>query len=208
MQKIRSSISKKLPPLELYEDEIRELYDFLSALCKEPVVTQTCGYRLDSLDEIANLPKKKTNSLSFSCRQPYIEIRLTEVNGDIYIGSGDIEAEGIASRIESILFQGKVSIPFLPDTMWLSFLIYVPLAAGFFLADRILIIAGVLLIFLFIVWSVWEYRFKTQRYNTIIFSLRKNTPGFWHRNKDQIIMLLIGSVIGALVTLLVSITTK
>jgi len=204
MEKIHDSVTKRLPPLRLYLDELRELHNFVSSCCKEPVIIETCGYRLKSLDEVSNLTENTTNSILFSSQQPYLQVRLTSVYGEIYIGDGGIEAEGIASRVESILLRGKVSRPLLLDRVWVSVALGVSLWMGVIITNPLIITLSVALMLIAFLWIIWDYRFVTQHYNTLVFRMRKDSPNFWTRNKDQIILLLIGAVIGAVITVVVA----
>lgn len=200
MEKIRNSISKDLPPLRLHLDELREVYEVLSKHCKEPATIQTCGYRLDNLDELGKLPAEQANELYISCLNPYLQIRLARTHGEIYIGDGSIESEGLVSRIEKILLQGKVLYPALPKSNWISLLLGLPLAFGLFLENKILAISGAIIVLVVILWGWLNFNFVTKRYNTIVFKSRKEAPNFWKRNKDEIIMLVVGTIIGVVVT--------
>ena len=143
-------------------NELRELYDFASSFCKEPIVIETCGYRLKSLDEASSLTEDKTNSIFFISRQPYLQVRLTPVSGEIYVGDGGIEAEGISSRIESILLRGKVSRPLSRNTAWLAVVVFgLSLWAGIILVNPLIITLSLALIFIAFLGIIWDYRFVT-----------------------------------------------
>ncbi|MFZ2098396.1 MAG: hypothetical protein WAV05_17325 [Anaerolineales bacterium] len=208
MEKISDSIFKTLPHLRLYRDEIEELYQFLIGIADEKVIIETCGYRLSSIDEISQLSKDTTHDIQFSTNKPYIRIRLTAYSGDIYIGKGDVEAEGIASLIENILLKGKTYQPLLHNNPWLSFLPVIPLIVGIIMRNIFIIILGSVLFIASVVWLSVETHFSVTRYNIIIFHSRKNTLNFWKRNKDQIIMLIVGAVIGIAATVLGSIVIE
>ena len=51
---------------------------------------------------------------------------------------------------------------------------------------------------------IWEERLKTRMYSSIVFNTRKESPGFLVRNKDKIILLVIGSLVGALITMMIN----
>lgn len=208
MEKIRDSISKDLPPLRLHLDELHEVYEVLSKYCKEAVTIQTCGYRISNLDELEKLPTEQTHELCISCHNPYLQIRLAQSHGEIYMGDGNIESEGLVSRIEKILLQGKILYPALPKSNWISLLVGLPFAFGIFLENIFLAIAGGIIIIVNILW-VWLYfDFKTNRHNTIVFKSRKELPNFWKRNKDEIIMLVTGTIIGVVVTKVVDLLLR
>jgi len=208
MEKISDSISKDLPPLRLHLDELREVYEVLSKYSKEAATIETCGYRISNLDELGKLPVEQTNELYINSRNPYLQIRLTQTHGKIYVGDGNIESEGLASRIEKILLQGKILYPALPKSNWISFLLGLPCGLGIILENKILVIVGGIIILVNIIWGLLHFSFVTKRYNTIVFKLRKETPSFWKRNKDELVMLIVGTIIGVVVTKVIDLLLK
>lgn len=208
MEKAKGPISKDFPPLRLYKDELQELMDFLSLHCQSAIVLETCGYKLESLDELSRLPVESTNIFFISSQNPYFQLRLTRTHGELYIGDSSIESEGLASHIENILLRGKIQYPHLLDKPWVMYLLSLPFFIGIIESNKYLIAICTLLFLCLIIGVVWEYRFSTKRYNTIIFKNRKDAPGFLIRKKDEIIMLVIGAVIGAVITVLVGLVIK
>jgi hypothetical protein len=213
MEKLqKTSVNKDFPPLRLYFDEIRELYEVLSKHCKEPVTIYTCGYKITDFDDLKKLSEEQTHEMNISCTNPYLELRLTKVYGELYIGDGSLESEGLSSRIENCLLKGKATYPVLFKSNWLSYVIVLPLLLGFMLDNKILITSGAvawLSYFLFIIiWGWLHYRFVTQRYNTIIFKSRKEAPNFLQRNKDELIMLIVGTFIGVVITKIIDLILK
>lgn len=199
MKPVRDSISRSLPPIKIYQDELSELYFFLMETCSEDITIQTCGYELDTIDDVSNLPTGETNEIHFHCDQPYISIDLTPYSASIYCSDTSIEAEGIVSKISQILFKGKRKLLDMP--WWLSILVGIPIVIGILASNWPLIIFGIILMASGLTIVSWEERLKTKMYSTIVFNTRKESPGFWARNKDKIILLIIGSFIGALFTM-------
>jgi len=116
--------------------------------------------------------------------------------GKIYIGDDSLESEGLGSRIEEILLRGKIFYPDLPDSNWIVFLLGLPIGFGIFLQNKGLIVTGVLIVLLSVLWTGLHSRFDLKRHNMIVFKLRKEAPNFWKRNKDNIVLLAIGSIFG------------
>ena len=198
MKEIRKAISKRLPPLRIYWEEIKELYLFLSGICEGSVVIQTWGYSLDSIDEIMNLTQEQTNSISFICNHPYLRVILTKHYGEIYCDDAGLETEGIVSRIQRILLKGKVTR--LSEHVWLLNMLGLALGTPFLLGvliNNVPVIAfGGLLFLGFLTFLTWDYHLETNSFCTIVFKSRKEALGFWKRNKDQVFVLLIGALIG------------
>src|SRR5687768_8039925 len=107
MKQVIDSISRDLPSLRLYEDELRELYSFLKTHCTAPIELRISNYELETLDEISQLPFEKTHSMLIHCDKPYLNIDLSQVSGRLYCGDASVASEGIVSRIEEILKKGK-----------------------------------------------------------------------------------------------------
>lgn len=202
MEQIQNSISKKLPPVRLYIDDVRELHDFVRETAKE-VTLNTSGYRLDNSEELRDVPTPHIHNLDISAYRPHIQVRLTEVSADIYIGNGDVQAEGIAARIESILLKARVKVYFLPMGFLSGFVASLPFCVGVFLMNLVIAATGAALILAYAIIGTIDFRFRTRSYCTIVPVARKDEANFWKRNKDQIFLLLIGAIIGSIVTIVV-----
>jgi hypothetical protein len=210
MEKIQDTVSKQLPALRLYLDELKALHEFLSQICKKPIAIRTCGYKLNTFDELSSLPKDSTHEISFNSLEPYLSVELTSYNGRIYLGDTGVQAEGIAAHIEKILLTGKI---FHPNLTKYSFLYGIfsglPLFISFFGRNSDYVIFGLIWMLICFAWLLFDlFYYQQKNYNTIIFHLRKETPNFWKRNMDKIIMLIIGTIFGALVTSAIELLVK
>jgi hypothetical protein len=146
MEKIRDSVNKELPPLRLYLDDLREVFEVLSKHRAKNIEILTCGYKVTNVDELGKLPEEQTRELYINSSEPYLHIWLTQSTGKIYTGDDSIESEGLASRIEKILLRGKIFYPYLPkNNIWIAFLLGLPLAAGILLQNKILAIIGLII---------------------------------------------------------------
>jgi hypothetical protein len=201
MERIRDSVSKSLPPLRIYTEELRELTSFLSETC-ETFTIMTCGYRLESIDELSQLPKHLAHDLDIEGTNPRVRVRLTPVGGDIHVYGGDVQCEGIAARIENILRAGRLRMPLLPG--WVPVLSGLPLLVAAPSRHVPTIALAGIVAFLIVVWTVYDGFLKLRRYNTIIFKARQDCPSFWERKNDEIILLIVGAVVGSLITLLIN----
>lgn len=194
--------------MRLHLDELHEVYEVLSEYCKEGATIETCGYRISDLNELAKLPVEQTNELYINSTNRYLQISLTQNHGTIRVGSGNIEAEGLVSRIEKILLKGKIRYPALPESTWIPFPTGLPLLIGLIIRNKILTITGGVIFLVYILWGLIYIRFTTKRYSTIVFKLRKETPSFWKRNKDQLVMLIVGTIIVGVVTKVIDLLLK
>ena len=186
MEKIRDSIRKELPPLRLYLDEVQELFDFVSDV-GEGVTLQAEGFRLDSPQELKELPVGQIHNLSISADRPYLRVELRNSSAEIFLGGGDVESEGVASRIENILLKGKAKVYFLPSGFWVSLLSWMPLWFGIAIKNAVVSGIGIAIVIMYFVMSAMDGRFKFKRYSTVLPMSRKEVSSFWVRNKDQLL---------------------
>jgi len=202
MERIQDSITKELPPLRLYIDEITALYDLLLSCCKGPVVIKTCGYRLETPEELSKLPQNEANRISIECINPIygrINIDLFSCYGNISIQENILETEGLASKIEKILLQGRVFVldsllknwtPVIIGGVWLI-LFFISLTSENLFAFTFSFVPLCILI---------RELFFMFHHNKIIFLARKNSPNFWKLNKDKILVGLVCAVFGAVIS--------
>lgn len=200
MEKIIDPIRIKLPPLRLYLDQLREVYDVLSIHCDKPIIIQTCGYRITDLDELENLPDEQTNELYISSNIPNLQIKLAQNYGEIYSSESSLEVEGLLSRIEKILLHGKTRYPISPFNNWLPFLFGLSLCLGIIFRYQNFVIISIIILLVNFLWAILDFNFVNKPVNTIIFKSRKDSPNFWKRNKDDILKLVLGIIIGSFIT--------
>jgi hypothetical protein len=199
MEKIRDSIHKKLPPLLLYLEEVDEFYQFISGIAKD-VTFEVEGYRLNSPEELKKLPVNHIHNLQINSSRPFIKLDLRPYSAEIFIGNGDVEAEGIASRIENILLSGRAPVYFVPSGFFSGILASVPLWIGLALKNNLISGLGIAFVTVWATLLSIDYQFRLKQYTTVSPMKRKELPSFWARNKDQIWLLIIGAVIGAVIT--------
>lgn len=203
MQKITKSIYVSLPIINIYVDEVREIYNFLAEHCKGGVGIEILDYKLDSIEEINNLPYEMVHNLEITCQEPYIRIRLEKHSASINASEDTIENEGIVAKLKEILLKHKlIVIPVIGYSFITGiaggltfFPIYMTMYAYYSkdYAHAILwFIAFTLL--LTMTCNMWHQYYC--RYSTIYLRARKEKDSFWKRNKDQLIMLLIGFLLG------------
>jgi hypothetical protein len=206
MKEIRDLIRRTLPPLKVYEDEVRELDTFLRANCKG-VSLQIGGFELDSVDEIAKLPEREYHELVVICDGPHLRVYLDASSAKIFCGDTSVVSEGMVSRAEQILRKGELRMMRITAKWWiLSALTFV---LGFLCAVLNNIYwraSAVVLIVLVLGRAFWEAYSYTRRYCTIVMSTRKDAGGFWHRKKDEVILGVViaiaSTAVGVIGTLL------
>jgi len=61
---------------------------------------------------------------------------------------------------------------------------------------------------LFIAMATWPLFYVYSRSLSTVRLVRRDEDGFWNRNKEAVILLAIGAVLGGIVTYIVTILTK
>ena len=146
----------------------------------------------------------QTHDLRITSVDHQIAVWLESTGGTLWVnrGENDMEAVGIATRCEEILFRGKLRRP--PEFLssgWVGALISAPFWAGVFSRDDTVFGIGLAILAPYVALRAYDYRFQSRRYMTIIFRKRAEETSFWERNRDRLLLLLIGALLGVPVTL-------
>ena len=196
MEQIKDSISKKLPPLKLYIDDLEEICSVVSRHCKN-ISIEACGYKLDNCAELEKLNEKKIEDFHIEGRgDKNILIWLYRNSASFNIYSGDTESKGIVAELEEAFLKAKLRVWFVPG--WLFVVSFGMLIVTARIAEPTVQTISLLLLSLGVfILTGFDYYFKMERFCRIIpvyRSTRKNN--FWSRNKDQLILNLISSAAG------------
>ena len=205
MKKIQDSITKKLKPIKIYLEELSELHSFLLEISNDNVEIQACGYELENFEELKNLQKDEIHDLKFTCKSPYLSIDFSSNSARVYCGKGDIASEGIVSRIYNILKHSQIKRLNLLDHWWIGFFVGLPLTVGIVITNIDVVLIGALLILIQFVILAYEYQISVNKYSTLILKSKKEKTSFWKRNKDQVILLLVGAFLGAIITIILNV---
>ena len=214
MEKLKQSISKDLPITLIYLDEVAELWNLLEQNKKEygEIEVTTKEHKFQNIKEFQELPIEKIHNLKLHLSNPYISIDLSSYSTRLYASEDTNEIIGLVTKIEAILLKGKrrivnfISNPYLRIFFGAPFGIILGLLSK---KDKLYIILtiGFLVLFL-IIFSVVTFRLSSKQHSTIILSYRKNNKTFWNENKNQIILLIIGALVGTILTILGQIIFK
>lgn len=208
MKKLRKSIYISLPPVKLYLDDMRNIYDILKNNCKD-VTIKTAEYQLSDVDQLKDVSSNEIHELHLVGKDPYISVNLEPNSTSIYVDEDSTLNVGILSEIKVILSKCQRKIarvfanPFLSSLvlMLVFFALLIPIGQfteGLF--DWILL--GFLVLF-YILSYVSAYRFQEYSYSTVVLSERREKGNFFVRNKDQILINLLVAVVTILLTILV-----
>jgi hypothetical protein len=203
MKRIKKPISKELPPVKLYLDDLKHIYEILKERVKSIEIT-TEDYEVEDINQLKNLEIKKLHRLSIECSNPYITIEFHPSSASIYFAEDSTYNRGILSEIEDIISKRKVFLGRFLTSFWANFLIG-GLIGGSFIGMLVMpktyawLFLALELIFILSMIFLWRFAFRS--YSTIILLERKEESSFWKRNRDQIFIVIIGAIAGSLVTI-------
>lgn len=205
MEKIPQSISKELPIVAIYLDEIKEIVDLLENNKQEygKVTITTKTHKFNSISELSDLPEIRMNQLKINLSNPYISVDFDRLLIRIYSSTDEIEVIGIVSKLEEIILRGKRPIANFIANSYLVWIIPSPIGLVLGLGANILksfFVPAVILFGLIILLILFfSFKFSLRDHSTIFLSFRNENQNFWVRNKDQIVVQVIVGIIILLV---------
>ncbi len=233
MEKVRRAYSKFYPVLRLYLDDIEELIQLFKKYYNEVSIVID-DYIINDNVTISDIKKEAVSSFSIQSHPYYdkdskvlrgrITLELTQSYALLRIANDtDPFLLGIASQIDTVLMRRKSRLDLFTSAKTVSrialvagvlsmalgligiFISRAYLSKPFSMAD---FMAGLLCMTIglgtFVIWSTWAYNVRNKRYCLIYLTAYHAKSNFFKRQKEQIFLLLIGAVIGSVVTVLVN----
>ena len=205
MRKLKKSITRELPPVKLYLDDLESICDILKQKAKGIDIT-TEDYKVEDVKQLKSLETKKIHYLSIKCSDPYITMEFYPSSASIYYAEDSTYNRGILSEIEDVLSKRKVFLGRFLASNWAACL-NGALIGGSFSAmigmPKTYTWLFLALELLFILSMIFLCRFAFRSYSTIILLERKREVPFWKRNSDQILVAIIAAIASSLVTVFV-----
>jgi len=195
MKKVRKSIFETVPPVRLYINEVRELYEVVCGN-SEDVVMEVEGYQLSSADELKKVPVREVHNLEIKGFRPMVSVELRRNTAQVYVGSGDVNGKGIASELMDILARGRAKVYFVPSGFWGTIIGFTPLWGGIFMQKAMMISVGIAWLAGCVSLMVIDFRFRFNSYSTVLLIERAEVSSFWSRNKDQLLIKGVSGVVG------------
>ena len=208
MDDINQPISKKLPYLELYLEDIEKIIAILS-LDNPTSIKLEADNKEFEFKEIKELKTEKINNLKICAHFPEFEdftITLDKYGADIYCFKDKTVYQGIAKKIDDYLKNkirpfGRIAKSQIPNILIGALLPIMGAYSGSIFykfynvegyKNTTSIMIGVLLLILFIFSVILSSYYK----NVIFLKHRSHYKNFFIRNKDQLfIQLLVGLII-------------
>ena len=209
MKIIPQSKRFSFPTIHINRDDIESILEILRS--KGAEINLECeGYQFDSIDEICERLGNSVKIFSISAKKPYVSIEfkknpLSQI--DLY-ASGD-DSSGIAAfhEIKELLLKRKsILVKILPiQVAAIPFLIF--LFIGFVPLNYIATIFpskffSLCFFSLFIMLGLFPLAFKFGQFYTISLLHSHENKSFLYRKKDDIMLIILGAIIGAVATIL------
>lgn len=217
MEKIVGSHSEYLKPAKLYLGELKDIYGIFRETCKRTSLTSE-GYHLSNLDEIPEMKKDVLREFELVGHEPYISLKMGPGNIRLYIEEATTKARGAFEQIKEILVKSErnVILNFHSYTLGVLSLFAGSISIALSIPPPSfsipLIVYGIMLCALGVFLHWREYSFAKRQNCIIIPVARIESPGFIKRNRDNIPLMLISALVGALLavagTLFVGFVTK
>lgn len=201
MKRKTQSFRKELKMPRLFRDDLNAIEKVIKEELKpESYKLETKEYEYEAVESI---PKDTgtTTEFNIETRSPYISIDFHRSRADIYTSDDNLITTGAVAKILNILAkkERKILFWFQQVAIWIA-----PILFGTFIA-RAISRSAERWIFLAIsllagIWWIFSFYNSMYKFSVINFILPNENPGFIKRNKDQIILLIIGTIFGCLVT--------
>lgn len=200
MKRLEKNLSKDYRPLKLFLGDLREIVKVIEDNAGE-VILRTEDFEYRSVDDLCSNETAKTQLRSLTIETkgviPNVVIRLSRKNASLFIGSDTIVAQGIFSTIDSLLVRCFRKSNWIDSHAPHVLIITASLVFWIGSYNRQLAALPVLVLLVVMPWLSW---LATDRHAVVILQLRSDSPNFFKRKKDSIILLFIGAVLGALVS--------
>ena len=203
MEKIKeSSKSQSFPSVELFLSDLEEIYEILTETSKE-INISSGEYVYESLRDLRENNPQKIKKLEFQGHNPYISLSFKKSINSVWLYIGDVtkESENAFYRISAILNKKK-----LPLSKFFTFPLFVIFNIIFFILlciPKDLIqnifpskISFLSFVFLPLILSIFCFLFSTGYLSKINLINKNKRSTFIKRKKDDIILLIIGAIIG------------
>ena len=203
MEKISQHLSKEFSIVRLYLDDLEAINEILSQM-EGSVTWTTETYKFDSLNELLdNYKLPAIHKLVIESRVPYVTIELRHFRSTVTVVSYEPRDEGIFTQLNKILQNSQSKYQYLFSTKFFWILMIIFFLALYGIEPEIH--PGIYGTYLALAFSLSFYGGWIKAYKNTKIKLinRHEEKNFWARNKDQIILIVIGALLGSLLTYLI-----
>jgi hypothetical protein len=207
MKKVKQerAFERSYTPVVVWFDQLAELVAVMKETGKEVLITAE-DYQFDTIKEMReHFGARPLLNLKVSMTSPFAYLEFNRVWAKAYVSSGPY-APKLFFELDDILSPCQRKPTFLYSMWWM----FVAGMGNYFLLDHffsretaantlfrttILVLSA-----LFGPWAVWVGFIRTTRTSVIRLQRRVEIKPFFERNKDQLLLLIIGALIGGAVT--------
>lgn len=215
MKKIIKSRSESLEPSRLYLEDIEDILESFSKVTDDIIITTT-DYELSGIDDFKKINEECLTELKISSSKPYISLDFTKSDTRIYISEDVPESRGIFEEIKEIIQSRRnkssriIQSPTLSGAIiGFSFWFILPAVMnmrykGTVLEDvndnnGLLLGTGILVLVFGIIHSKWTLDIRIKKHSVIYLRRKSESPSFFRRNQDQIIIATFSAIVGAII---------
>jgi len=193
----------KMP--HLFREDLEAIENILKELSPKEYGLETEDAEYDTIKDVEE--NLKITNLSFHTYNPYIYLNFGESGAYISADSDSLEVLGTIKKIADIISRRERKfLWYMVRLAPLLLVIFAPLLTLLILLrEEGINISNVFLIFVAIslgLWPVVAYYIGFYRFSIVEFVYKKDRVNFFIRNKDQLLLIIIGTIIGSLITLL------
>jgi hypothetical protein len=208
MEKLKKTLKKVYPKINIFLNDIKEIAEIIEAETSSWII-ETEIYRYDNFDDLlkneANPRTLTISSKNYSCER-YTRLSISEHAAILDISTDDIIANGMFSKIDKILIGRKrnvllIYLGFFAVAMAISTLAQIIVSVV--IADDLVYksLASLLAVVLF-------YRFVPRPKNRIFIFESQKATSFFERKKDDIFIAIIGAFLGAIAGSMITILVQ
>jgi len=188
----------------LFREDLEEIEEILKESDPENLKFETNDFEYGSVKEIPE-KDKRLDYFHIQIYRPYISIDFSKTSAYIYASEKDIKSLGIAGKIADVVKKRERKFLFYIRSfsgIFSGILFGIPF---FFMLINFDISKRLAIILLFLLFggivSIILFTNNIPRYSIIELYYKKDKPSFFVKNRDQIILITFGTILGAIATL-------
>lgn len=207
MKRLEKSLSKKLRPVCLFNDDVSGLVEIFERGC-ERLEIEASGYALDSISELEALNNEVINELRIVGREPYVVVHFKPSEVWLYTDGDSHQQIGILEEVKSYVHSKRRKLSLLTESS-----IIPPLLLGSLLSmlstlkdetKTSVVILLVSMLFFSVLWLWWSFHSSFKRYSIIHTKRNRKDGGFIRRKRDDLLLNLFSASAGAVITLVLT----
>ena len=205
MKKIKSiSKGRHFPSITIYKDDLQKILEILNEVCERVKISDE-EYEYESLEELEHTKGLKPKQISITGISPYVSLDLKQNSIWLYRSDSDQKSVYIYKQIEEILLSKKNLISTLFNKsggiiscVILFILFFMPVATLKDWFPNLLSRLSLLIIVILI--PIISILARNGNFSLITLRKSHEEKNFFYRNKDDIAKIVIGAVVGSILT--------